>query len=103
VPLHTWATEDRGTLRVTLINASARQSRVVAVGLPAPPTTATLERLTSPDLSARRGIALGGQSFGAATATGELGGTARPSLIHPIRGRFVVRMPPASAALLIAR
>jgi hypothetical protein len=99
-PVHSWATRaPDGTVRVVLINDSRQRTVVVAPpGLSS--TSATLTRLAAPGLAARSGVTLGGQSFGSSTSTGELGGTPRVTTLHPLRGRYVVALPSASAAML---
>ena len=81
--LRIWATTapdaTRGHLHVVLINDSATARHTVAIKLPpgATSTPLTLERLAGAGgLNAASGISLGGQSFGAATATGQLAGSA---------------------------
>jgi Glycosyl hydrolase family 79 C-terminal beta domain len=100
--LRAWATEDRrGTLRVVLINTSAGRAQTVGLRLPATGRTATLERLLAPRLSAKTGITLGGQTYGPTTDTGQLSGRLRTALVHPLDRRYVVRLGPASAAVLV--
>ncbi len=62
--------------------------------------TGTVERLQAPSLSARAGVTLGGQSFGASTTTGLLSGPRTTFTIAGTTGGYVLRVPPASAALL---
>ena len=64
---------------------------------PPAPTTATGVRLRAPQADATTGVTIGGQSFGASTATGELSGAARSFTLRAVQGRFVVRLPPATA------
>jgi hypothetical protein len=45
-------------------------------------------------------VELGGRSFGAQNDTGRLPGSARTISVSPTKGRYVVRLPAASAALL---
>lgn len=99
-PVKLWATSaPDGHTRVTLINKDSRAHRV-AVQLPPSGAPAEVEWLRAPDASARSGVTLGGQSFGAETGTGALGA---PQL-QPVRqlfGSYSVELPPYSAALLI--
>jgi hypothetical protein len=99
--LRSWATRgSRGTVRVVLINDSASRVLTLAVRPPRPAGAATLERLTAPGLTATGGVSIGGQSFGSVTATAMLQGRLRVSALAPIQDRYVVELPPASAALL---
>jgi hypothetical protein len=98
----TWATRaNDGTVRVVLINKGAR-ARSFALALPHVSGTAALERLGAPSLTASSGVTLGGQSFGSQTDTGRLDGRRRTDSVDPIRGRYVVNLPAASAAMLVA-
>lgn len=95
-----WATRGRdGRVRVVAINKGSR-SRDLAVRLPGNGRAATLQRLEGPSLTASGGVTLGGQSFGAVTDTGELSGALQTESLKPIRGRYVMHVPGASAALL---
>jgi hypothetical protein len=101
--IKTWATRaPDGTVHVVLINKGP-QARVLALRLPSDVASATLERLEGPSLQAGSGVTLGGQSFGAQTTTGRIGGSADRTTVKPIGGRFVVSLPAASAAMLTAR
>jgi hypothetical protein len=94
-----WATytPDR-TLRVVLINDHPYPQTVVlqAAGHVPP---ATLERLLAPDINSTKGVTLGGQTFGRQTATGVLG-QATDIAVSPANHRYLVSLPPNSAALL---
>jgi hypothetical protein len=99
--LRIWSTRSPGgALRVVLINASRRRPVTVAVGPPTPVRGATGVWLRAPRVAARSGVTLGGQTFGATTATGVLTGPSRTFALHPVAGHLVVRLPPASATLL---
>ena len=99
--LKVWAVRaPDGTVRVTLINDSPTRALVLAVRPPHTSRTATLERLTAPTLASRTGVTIAGQTFGAATATGELMRSYTTTTLQPIQRRYVVELPPASAALL---
>jgi hypothetical protein len=101
--LRRWATRSRaGTIRVALINTGS-DSRVVAVTLRGLPPKAKLVRLTAPSLDASSGITLAGRSFGPSTATGRLAGQFERFEIAQSRGRYLVPMPPYSAALMTIR
>jgi hypothetical protein len=88
------------SVRVVLINDALRHARWVIVRASAPPRGALLERLDAPSAYARKGITLAGQSFGPRTHTGLLAGTPQVTLLRPVGGEYIVRLAPASAALL---
>ena len=101
--LRVWSTRSRdGQVRVVLINDSRRRAVTVAVNPPAAAvaTTATGVCLRAPQADATTGVTIGGQSFGVSTATGELSGAARSFTLRAVQGRFVVRLPPATATML---
>jgi type IV pilus biogenesis protein CpaD/CtpE len=99
--LSAWATRapDR-KLRVVVINKDQSHNRNVTIRLPAgSPATATVERMRAPSVHARSGVTLGGRSYGAATATGQLGAL-RVTSVHASSGRVTLSVPHASAALV---
>jgi hypothetical protein len=99
--LRTWATAGPGPVaHVVLVNESATRPLTVAVRPPRPARLATVERLLAPGLLAKTGVSLAGQTFGATTATGQLSGPRRTVTLQPIHQRYVVRLAPASAAML---
>lgn len=95
------------TVRVVLIN-EASQTRVVHVRVREASGTGTVELLTAPSIRARTDVTLGGQSFGASTATGLLAGAPKTNAVSPSpspgpgpgRGEYALRLPAASAAVL---
>jgi len=89
----------RGTLRVVVIN-EGRGARVIAVRARRAAGTGTLELLTAPSIRARRGVTLGGQSYGTSTTTGLLAGPQRTRTVARRHGEYELRVPPASVALL---
>ena len=96
-----WATRaPSGRVSVALINDSRRRSVTVAVDAPTAAARAAGIRLRAPRASAGTQITLGGQSFGAATTTGQLAGTPRAFTLTAVQHRFVVRLPPVSATLV---
>lgn len=103
--LRTWATRDStGTVRVVLINNSSSRGLTLAVRpRGAASGRAELERLTAPGLLARGGMSLGGQGFGSLTSTATLAGMRRISVLEPVDQRYLIKLPPASAALLTVR
>jgi hypothetical protein len=101
--LRAWATHARdGRTRVLLINDS-RHGRQVALRLPGVHGGGTLKRLLAPGLGATAGVTLGGQTFGAATTTGQLAGAPITQAVSPRGSSYAVSLPPASAALLTVR
>ena len=100
-PLRSWAVlaPDR-SVRVVLINDSLKHTRWVLVRPPGPSRDAKVARLEAPSVYARTGITLAGQSFSPRTVTGRLAGPARLTIMRPSAGGYLVRLPPASAALL---
>lgn len=99
--LRIWATRGTGgTVRIVLINDSPSRAVTLAIRPPGGGTGATLQRLLAPRLGATHGVTIAGQGFGSATATGVLTGNPGVSTLAPIQGRYVVRMPAASAGLL---
>jgi hypothetical protein len=90
----------RHSLRVVLINDDLRNGRWVIVRPPPPLRGALLQRLDAPSAYARKDITLAGQSFGPRTHTGLLAGSPDVISLQPVGGEYVVRLPPASAALL---
>jgi hypothetical protein len=95
-----WATRaSAGTIRVVLINKGTT-ARTLGLRLPFLAGDASLERLIAPSVRAVSGVTLGGQSFGALTTTGALAGRPSSFRVSPTGGRYVVRVPAASATLL---
>ncbi len=89
-----------GQTHVVLINKDTAHARVLALRVPAVRGVAALERLQAPSVYASTGVTLGGQSFGSVTRTGVLAGRPRKLVVVPVAGRYVVRLPAASAAML---
>jgi len=100
-PLRSWAVlAPNHSVRVVVINDSLEHTRWVLIRTPAPSRRAELERLEAPSAYAKTGITLGGQSFGARTATGRITGPAQLTVMRPSADGYLVRLPAASAALL---
>ncbi|MDQ6835550.1 MAG: glycosyl hydrolase family 79 C-terminal domain-containing protein [Actinomycetota bacterium] len=96
-----WSTRGPdGRIRATLINASRRHAVTLAVRLPAGGHNAILQRLRAPRVGAKRGVTIAGQSYGSHTLTGALTGSAHSVSLVATHGRFVIRLPAASAALV---
>jgi hypothetical protein len=90
-----------GVVHVVVINAGLTSGHVVLVRPPVPAEVAVLERLQAPSAASTDDVALGGQTFGNETGTGTLKGTLRTVRLRPDhRGRYLIRMPASSAAML---
>ena len=100
--LRTWATlAPGGTVRVVLINDSPDHSATVAIRAPFGATaTARLTRLIAPGLAAKTDVTLAGQTFGTRTTTANPTGAFKVATVAPIKRRYVITLPAASAALL---
>lgn len=99
--VNVWATSATdGTIRVVLTNEGST-THEVAVRMPGKFKGATLVRLTAPSAGSTSGVTLGGQSFGAETSTGRLGGPARSVSVASTDGSYEVEVPAASAAMLV--
>ena len=96
--LSIWATKaPNGLVRVVLINKATSGARTVAVRATSK-ASATLERLQARNVSAASGVTLGGRALG--STTGSLVGTPREDGVPAVSGRYVVKVPAASAATL---
>lgn len=96
-----WATRaPDGHIRVVLINKHLRRSEVLRLGIQSTIGPASVEQLRAPSVQAKTGVTLGGQSFGAETATGLLVGRPTVTTLAPSDGAYVVRVPAASATML---
>lgn len=96
-----WATRaPDATDHVVLINEDTTQSRTVTVRIAGAGGPATLELLRGKGVSSSTGVTLGGQSFGTATKTGTLQGRSSATTLALEGDAYVVRVPPASAALI---
>ncbi len=100
--VRTWATRARdGTIRVVLVNSGPRARRMSIGVTGARVGGATLEWLSAPEVRARSGVSLGGQSFGPRTVTGSLPGNPVTIALTPVHGRFAVTLPATTAAMLV--
>jgi len=99
--VRTWATRaPDGRVRVVLINVSRRQRRYIGVRITGMARPAALSRLVAPSIAATGNVSLGGQSFGPKTSTGALPGQPLQIAVVPVADKYVVSLPPASAAML---
>jgi hypothetical protein len=96
-----WATRaPDGHIRVVVINKRLGASEVVRLRIASAQGVATAALLRARSIGATAGVTLAGQTFGATTTTGVLGGAARDTSVTPSGGGYTVALPPASAALL---
>jgi hypothetical protein len=96
-----WATQDtRGSIRIVLINDDPTRAYLVRLRLARARGPATLERLEAPSAHATSGVTLGGQSFDAGSASVALSGQRSTPAITATAGKYLLRLPAASAALL---
>jgi hypothetical protein len=101
VGVKVWATRaPDGRVRVVLINKHLRRPEVVRLQIPSTRGPASVEQLRAPSVDAKAGVTLGGQSFGAETATGVLAGRPEVITLAPAGRTYVVRVPAASATML---
>ncbi len=97
--VRSWATlAPDHQVRVLLINDSLTRSVRVLVRTPWR-GLGSVQRLRAPRAGATTGLEIGGESFGARTATGLLAAP-RQQTVTPRAGAYTVTMPAASAALL---
>lgn len=100
--VRTWATRARdGTIRVVLVNSGSHARRVSVGVTGARAGATTLQWLSAPDVRARTGVSLGGQSFGSRTLTGTLAGNPLTIALTPVRGRYAVTLPATTAAMIV--
>ena len=103
-PLRSWAVlAPDHSIRVVLVNDSLHHTRWVLVRPPRLGRRAEVEQLEAPSAYARKGVTLGGQSFGTQTVTGRLTGPRRVTLLRPSTRGYTVRVPAASAVMLTIR
>ena len=89
-----------GVVHVVLINAALTAGHDVLVRPPFRARFAVLERLRAASAAATGGVTLGGQTFGNETGTGKLKGHVQTARVRPVHGRYLIRMPASSAAML---
>ena len=101
VGVKVWATRaGDGQVHVVVINKHLKNTETVRLRIPGVKEAATVEQLRAPSMQARRGVTIGGQTFGAATTTGALTGRVSSPTLQPSGGTYVVRVPGASATML---
>lgn len=99
--LSVWATRaPDGQVRAVVINKSPSRRQTVTFRAPTGAgSTAAMLRMQAPGVRARRGVTIGGASFGAETYTGVLPQT-RTQALRASGGSYSLSMPRGSAALL---
>jgi hypothetical protein len=96
-----WATRaGNGGIHVVVINKRLSGAETVQLQIPAAHGVAAVEQLQAPNVHATSGVTLGGQTFGATTATGLLAGKPAGLTATPAGGTYTVRVPAASATML---
>ncbi len=96
-----WATgAPDGRTRVVVINEHRRRTAYERIEVPGAHSPAALTTLRAPSITAKGGITLGGQTFGARTATGLPTGARRLVDVAPAGDAYVLKLAPASAAML---
>ena len=97
--LKVWATLDnKGVVRVTLINKDKTAQGDVTISLPGFGSAQTI-RLSAANYQATHGVTIGGQTFDGST-DGNILGTLSEETVTPSGGVYSVTVPPTSAALL---
>ena len=85
---------------MVVINKHLTNTETVRLRIPGVGGAATVEQLRAPGMKARRGVTIGGQTFGSSTTTGTLVGHATSPTLQPSGGAYVVHVPGASATML---
>lgn len=99
--LRAWATRTpSGQVHVVLINDSMHDQQTVTVKLPSAGPSARVERLRAGSGRSLSGVTLGGQGFGTDTTTGQARGSLHQQSLPPVDGRYILRLPAVSAALI---
>jgi hypothetical protein len=95
-----WATRAGSTIHVVVINKTLSRPQTLRLRIAGATGAATIEQLRAPSVNATIGVTLGGQTFGATTASGVLAGPAAGDTLAPAGGSYSVRVPAASATML---
>jgi hypothetical protein len=96
-----WATRAvDGVLHVVVINKRLAGSQFLRLRVAGAHGAAEVEQLRAPSVHATDGVTLGGQTFGALTATGVLAGPAAHRTVTVSRGAYPLTVPAASATML---
>ena len=96
-----WATRAiDGVIHVVVINKRLARSQFLRLRVSGAHGPAEVEQLRAPSVQATGGVTLGGQTFGAETATGVLAGPATHRTVTASGGGYPVTVPAASATML---
>jgi hypothetical protein len=96
-----WATRATdGVIHVVVINKRLAGSQSLRLRVSGADGPAEIEQLRAPSVQATGGVTLGGQTFGAETATGVLAGPATHRTVTASGGAYPVTVPAASATML---
>jgi len=96
-----WATRATdGVIHVVVINKRLGGSEFLRLRIAGAHGPAEVEQLRAPSIHATGGVTLGGQTFGAETATGVLAGAAAHPTVAPAGGAYAITVPAASATML---
>jgi hypothetical protein len=96
-----WATRaGDGAIHVVVINKRLSRPQFLRLRIAGALGPAEVEQLRAPSIHATGGVTLGGQTFGAQTATGVLAGPAAHPTVTPTSGAYPVTVPAASATML---
>ena len=96
-----WATRAAdGVTRVVVINKRLARSQFLRLRVAGAHRPADVEQLRAPSVHATGGVTLGGQTFGAQTATGVLAGPPAHRTVTASGGAYPVTVPAASATML---
>jgi hypothetical protein len=96
-----WATRAvDGVIHVVVINKRLGRSQSLRLRIAGAHGPAEVEQLLAPSVHATGGVTLGGQTFGAETATGVLAGPAAHRTVAPSGDAYPVTVPAASATML---
>jgi hypothetical protein len=96
-----WATVDgHGTVRVTIVNRSARRSGTAVLAVKGRSAAASVLRLRGDRLDRPTGVTFGGRAVATPTLDGRLVGRDRVERVARSAGAYRVWIPAASAALV---
>jgi hypothetical protein len=102
--IRAWATRGAGgTVHIALINDDMARAHSISVDVAGASGPATAELLRARSASSTGKVTFGGKSFGRETSTGILGGRRVRIRVSGAAGRYLLRLPAASAALLTLR
>jgi hypothetical protein len=96
-----WATRaGDGVIHVVVINKRLAKSQFLRLRIRGARAAAEVEQLRAPSVRSTTGVTIGGQTFGAATATGVLAGPAAHRTVTSSGAGYPLTVPPASATML---